>query len=444
MAAKVRIPNNWEPRPHQLNAWQYFASRFRDSARLILVWHRRAGKDSLALNATAWAALQTPGNYWHLLPQANQARRAIWDGIDNDGQRIIDRTFPKAIRTNTHEAEMKITLVNGSTWQVGGSDRFDALVGSNPKGVVLSEYAVGDPRAWDFIRPILLANKGWAIFPSTPRGRNHLHHLFTHADPERHFAEILTCDDTYDNNGKHIITPDDIAEERRSGMSEELIQQEYFCSWQGGMEGAIYTNELADIQDHRMGHYPHDTDATCIAAWDLGFRDATAICILQKNPENGYPVLLDYIEDRNLGLPAYVNLVKRTPYNIRHHFLPHDSKKHEFGTGMTIVEQAERLGIYPDQTPNISVADGINATRAFLRRLYVDENTRTRLWFDTMQSYRRVFDSVKNIYTDKPLHDWTSHCADATRYAALTFDPALIQSRFEPMHTRPKVIRAMR
>ena len=440
---RITIPNLWTPRPHQMKAWEYLTTHIDEGARCALVWHRRAGKDSLALNFTAWAALKQVGNYWHLLPQANQARRAIWDAIDNDGMRLIDRTFPKEIRKNTHEAEMKITLVNGSTWQVGGSDRYDALVGANPKGVVLSEYAIGDPRAWDFVRPILLANKGWAVFPSTPRGRNHLHHLFTHLDPEKHFGQLLTVDDTRKHDGSRIISEEDIAEERRSGMSDDLIAQEYYCSWQGGMEGAIYTQELNDLQDKRLGSYPHDPDSTCISVWDLGFRDATAILVLQKHPLNGKPVLIDYLEDRNQGLPAYINNLKRTPYNFRYHFWPHDGFKHEFGTGQRVVEQAERLGIYPDQTPNIPIQDGINATRAFLRTLYVDDNPRTRLWLDTVQAYRRVYDPQRNIFTDKPLHDWTSHGADATRYAALVYSSDLISSRFEPMQSRPKVKRAI-
>jgi len=30
-----------------------------------------------------------------------------------------------------------------------------------------------DPRAWDFIRPILAENGGLAVFNFTPRGANH-------------------------------------------------------------------------------------------------------------------------------------------------------------------------------------------------------------------------------------------------------------------------------
>lgn len=131
--ATIRLPYEWNPRPHQLAAWKALEGGIR---RAVLVWHRRYGKDDLALHWTACAAMQRVGTYWHMLPQANQARKAIWDAINpRTGRRRIDDAFPAEIRETTREQDMLIRFVNGSTWQVIGSDNYNALVGSPPVGV---------------------------------------------------------------------------------------------------------------------------------------------------------------------------------------------------------------------------------------------------------------------------------------------------------------------
>ena len=124
---------------------------------------------------------------------------------------------------------MMIEFINGSTWQLIGSDRYDSLVGTNPVGVLFSEYALSDPQAWDYIRPILTENGGWAWFISTPRGKNHFWQLYEMAlRNEEWHCERLTVDDT------DMITEADIQAERDSGMAESTIQQEYYCSFEEG------------------------------------------------------------------------------------------------------------------------------------------------------------------------------------------------------------------
>jgi hypothetical protein len=210
--------------------------------RAATVWPRRAGKDTLSLAWTAFDALQHVGQYWHLFPEQTQARKAIWHGVNKDGKRILDVAFPHEIRKSTNESEMRIELINGSMWMLGGSDRYDALVGSNPRGVVFSEFAIANPRAYDFIRPILAENGGWALFPYTPRGRNHGYELFEKlvAD-EASFAELLTCDDT------GHMSAEALALEKKE-MSNELFLQEYFASWDFGSEGSFYSKQMNELK----------------------------------------------------------------------------------------------------------------------------------------------------------------------------------------------------
>lgn len=195
--------------------------------RAVLVWHRRSGKDKTAINFTVKESLKRVGTYYHILPYYNQGRKAIWDGIDKDGFRFIDH-FPKELRANTNEQEMRIELRNGSAWQVIGSDKIDAVVGTNPVGVVFSEFPLQRPEAWELIRPILAENGGWAIFVYTPRGMNHGWKLLQQAKEAGWFYQTLTVDDT------GVIPKDVIAEEKKQ-MPQALFEQEYYCKF---IEGA--------------------------------------------------------------------------------------------------------------------------------------------------------------------------------------------------------------
>lgn len=200
MTNVIQLPNNWVARPHQQGFAKYLAG---GGKRAVAVWHRRAGKDSASLNWTAICSQQVVANYWHMLPTAVQARHVVWDNVDpRTGVRVIDQVFPKELRSRVNNTDMTIGLKNGSTWQCVGSDNFDRLVGSNPYGVVFSEYSIADPRAWDFIRPILIENGGWALFIYTPRGKNHGHELYTMAaNNEDWFAELLDIDHTTRGDG---------------------------------------------------------------------------------------------------------------------------------------------------------------------------------------------------------------------------------------------------
>ena len=393
------------------------------------------------MNFLASRAVQEVGVYWHMLPSAAQARKVIWNGIDGNGRRIIDQAFPPEIVTQRREDEMMLRLFNGSVIQLVGSDNYDSLVGAGTKGVVFSEYAIADPRSWDYIRPMLMENGGWAIFISTPRGRNHFHKLHTGA-PESWFTERLTVNDTFREDGvTRIFTAENVEEERNSGMAEEMIQQEYFSSWEGGLEGSFYMQEMNNLRDNRFGHHPHAPYSNAISVWDLGVRDATAIGIFHSMPD-GAPLLTDTIIDRNKGLDTYIRHLRNTPYSFHYHFAPHDIEQREYTTGKSRRELAERMGISFDVTPNISREDGINQTRAFLNNLWVNDTPSNRIVLDHLSAYRREFDPKRNVYKDTPLHDYTADVADMIRYAALNYEPSLVNQEFA--REKPKVKRAVR
>lgn len=217
--------------------------------RFFLAWHRRAGKDVFGLDFGRERSQERIGSYWHLFPFHVQARRAIWKGIDaRTGERFIDRAFPEAMREYTNDTEMSVTFKNGSTWQMLGSDNYDRLVGANPAGVIFSEYALCDPAAWDYIRPILVENKGWAMFITTFRARNHAWRMYEalRSNPNW-YVDLRTINDTCRNDGSPIVTSADVEKEIKEGMSRSLAQQEFYCDPDAANTGAIFSKQYARL-----------------------------------------------------------------------------------------------------------------------------------------------------------------------------------------------------
>lgn len=231
LETNITLPYGFTPRWYQipfLKAWDG------DIKRLILVGHRRLGKDKMVFANLSKKMMQRVGTYFYFLPTYNQARKIIWNGADKEGFRFLSH-FPKEIVKNINETEMRITLTNGSILQLVGADNIDRIVGTNPVGVVFSEYSIMKPDVWDFISPILTENGGWAVFVYTPRGQNHAYALMKMAEKnERWHVEVLKVSHTK-------AVPDIDLLEQKATMSEALYNQEYECDFTENAS-AVYKN----------------------------------------------------------------------------------------------------------------------------------------------------------------------------------------------------------
>lgn len=387
--------------------------------RAVWIAHRRAGKDDLALHLTACAAMRRVGGYWHLLPSQVQARKSVWQAINpHTGMRRIREAFPQSIVARELENEMMIEFVNGSTWQCVGSDSYDSLVGSSPVGLVFSEFALADPAAWSYLRPILQENDGWAMFITTPRGRNHAATFYEEAkDDPTWFAELLPATKTT------VFTPEQLEVEKRELIREfgeeqgaATYNQEYMCSFQSALVGSYYGREmeLAEEQD-RITNVPCDPRLQVHTAWDLGISDSTSIIFFQLAGKEIH--VIDYLENSGVGLDWYAKELQRRQYMYGTHVVPHDAAVRELGTGRSRIETLKSLGIACRVVPVQTVADGINAVRTMLPAMWFDK-TKCKKLISALQQYRRVWSEKRHTFEDRPLHDWCSHPADAMRYWA--------------------------
>lgn len=411
IAINIDLPYQFETRAYQR---PFFDAMRKGIKRAVLVWHRRAGKEKTCWNYLIMQAARKVGIYYYFFPHFSQGRKILWDGIDKAGFRFLDHIPKELLAGDPNSTEMKVRLKNGSIIQVIGTNNIDSIVGTNPIGCVFTEYSLQDPTAWQLIRPILRENGGWAVFNFTPRGANHGKEIFdmATANPEW-FCQLLTVDDT------GVLKNEDIQAEREAGMSEDFIQQEFYCSFTLGVEGSYYAKYMQDAKDEgRIGRVPQDKQAKVYTAWDIGYGDSTSIIFYQVIGKEIH--LIDYYENHGEGLPHYAEVLNKKPYLYADHFAPHDIDSHAFSSGLSAKEVGLSLGIKFITLPTLKLRleDGIEALRGVFPRIFID-STNCKQLIKCLENYRKEFNPDLKIYKSRPVHDWSSHGSDAARYLAI-------------------------
>lgn len=417
--ADIIVPD-FSPRGYQLPFLQAMDDGCK---RAVLVWHRRAGKEIVCWN---WLIKQAfwhrKGTYVYFFPTSTLGRRILWDGANKSGKRFIDYIPKEIIDGQPNSVEMKIRLINGSVIQIIGSDNI-VNVGINPVGCVFSEFSLQDPQTWAYTRPILRENGGWAVFNFTPRGKNHAHDLYLMAksNPDW-YCQKLTVENTFREDGRRVITDEDLDAERAEGMSEHLIQQEYYCSFDQGVEGAYYAKLLNRAElDGRITNVPSDPYTSVDTYWDLGVSDETAIIFAQNCGQEIH--IIDMYRNQGEGLNHYARILKekasQNGWNYGDHYAPHDIQVRELGSGaQTRLEIAKELGIPFKIVPNLPIGEGIELARGIFPRLWIDSN-KCKFFIKAAENYHKHYNEKLDVYSDRPVHDWSSHTMDAFRYLSI-------------------------
>lgn len=421
---EIDLPYQWEPRDYQKPAWE---SWLNGCNRQLLIWHRRAGKDDINLRMHAVGAFNRVGTYWHMLPQYEQARKAIWTAVNpHTGKRRIDEAFPKEIIANRNENEMFIRFVNGSTWQVVGSDNYDSIVGSPPVGITLSEWALANPTAWAYLSPILAENGGWASFITTPRGNNHVKGMWDRfKDDKRWFTQILTANDT------GAISPQSIEDQRGEyealfgkDMANMLVDQEFFCSFAGALIGAYWGRELNDAdREGRIRPVDIIEGLPVHTAWDLGAPSNNPIWCFQVVGNAVH--IVDFYRPQSDDLEEWCDWLTDKGYKGLD-YVPHDIHHMSWGSKRTRVQLMQDYKRRPLPVKKVSVGDGIAAGRQTIKiaRFHAgndERGERVALGLEGLKNYRREWDDELKRFRDNPVKDWAEHIGSAFRYLGLAW-----------------------
>ncbi len=408
--------------------------------RLIAIWHRRAGKDEIVLNGFRDLMRKRPGTYWHCFPEYKQARKAIWNGINgHTGKRRIDEAFPPQIRKRTQDDDMFIETIWGSTWQLLGSDRYDATVGSGPVGVAYSEWALCNPSAWAYHKPMIEETQGKAVFMTTPRGNNHAKTMYDRGvKSPRWFAQLLTAQETNALTAEQLR---DSLEEYQDlygiEMGRAFFEQEYECSFSGATVGAYFGAEMAKAErQQRIRPVEIDEDYPVHTAWDLGKAVNNPIWCFQVLPGEIGPRIVDFYRPESDDLEDWILWLNEKGYK-GNDYVPHDIIVAEWGTKRTRFETLKLLGRKPKRIAQVSVADGLQAGRKTINSALFhsdadERGERMELGISGLKSYRREWDDELKTFRENPLKDWAEHIGSAFRYLGLAWRDVVVAEPAKP------------
>ena len=403
----------------------------------VLVCHRRAGKTCATICDIIRRAImekKPDGRYAYIAPYYAQAKNIAWDYL-------LKFAEPAIVKAN--QSELWVELVNGAKIRLFGADNPDALRGLYLDGVVLDEYADMKPRLWgEIVRPLLTDRNGlngyqtWAVFIGTPKGHNAFYDIYSNAlKSDNWYVKTLRADQSG-------LIPDAELLDAQATMSSNQYEQEFLCSFEAAIMGAYYGQEMRRITDlDRITTVDYDPMFPCHTAWDLGFNDSTSIWWFQV--VYGEIRVLDHHSSNGQAVPFYTGLLAQKEdefgYKYGYHYLPHDARAKTMASGgKSIIEQfATKIDIkHLKIVPNLSIQDGIQATRLALTRTWFDN--RCEEGIECLRQYQREWNDDKKCFNDRPKHDFTSHSADAFRYLAIVWknedSPILKDSRIKGLH----------
>lgn len=380
----------------------------------VSVCHRRAGKTVARVNRLIKDAVcierqYPPGRFAYVAPFRNQAKKIAW---------LYAKHYSAPLGCKINEGELTLTMPhNGATLELYGADNAEAMRGNYFDGIALDEaQGIAASVLTQIMLPCVADYQGWLDCSGTPRGwSNLLGGLVKMArdDPASWFLQILKASES------GILPPEEL-KRQQALMSPDQYAQEYECSFDAAVLGAYYGVEMRQAEEQgRIRHVPYDPAVPVHTAWDLGYKDDTAIWWYQV--VRGEIHLIDFFCVSGANIEDLAKVILSKPYKYGTHYLPHDARaKTLAAAGKSIIEQmAAYLGLHNLKiVPELSVQDGIQAARMALPICWFDKNN-CRDGIDALKAYEREFDEDRNAFRLTPKHNWASHPADAFRMMAV-------------------------
>lgn len=428
----LELPHRFTPRDYQAELIDEFFDMLEGDSeviRFLLVWHRRAGKDVSLFQCIVAAACMEVGDYFYLLPQSNQARRVVWNGIVMDSEGVpckFKDYIPPEMLAKSLGQEMRFELTNGSNIYIGGSDNYDNFVGGNAKGIMFSEWSLCNPLARDYFKPMINANNGWELFCFTPRGKNHAYQTYLNAQKEavKHlwFTSRKDVTETKKENGQPIVTREQIEIDIAEGMDEDTAKQEYYLDFEAQVKGVIYSKELKRLRDEgRVKSIDIDPDVPVISFWDIGISkgNQTSAWLMQPCQRTDRLNIVGYFEAEDMSFvegaePFLKEFCEKHNCKLGMVYFPHDGANREWVGGKKRHEEIRELGyqvtVLP-RTPDVWL--GIRQTKALFSR-FVFHEVYCGFGLLMLEGYSRKLNKVTGMLGD-PLHDDCSNAADSLR-----------------------------
>lgn len=382
----------------------------------VLVCHRRAGKTVACLNDLIRRAIvenKPDGRYAYLAPHYNQAKDVAWNYLLRFTAPIPD------VKTNV--SELRIDLPNGSRIRLYGAENADRMRGLYLDGIVIDEPADISPRVWpEVIRPALADRQGWATFIGTPKGHNQFYDVWEAAQGNPDWFSLRLQAST---SG---LLPQEEIDALRASMSEDQYRQELECSFEAAVTGAYYGKIIEKMEgDGQVCAVPHDPALNVDVYFDLGFNDATAMWFVQSERSGMRHRVIRYYENSGEALGHYAGILnewKNNGYRYGRIVLPHDGAVKDLKTGKSVQEILADAGIVTEVLPRTDNLMGeVDMVRTTLPQCWFDKDN-TKQGVEALKQYRKRWDDKRQVFGDRPYHDWTSHAADAFRYFVVGVD----------------------
>lgn len=411
----INLP--YEPRDEFVDFHQ------RTQRNALMVCHRRMGKTVGCIGDLVVRALHTQkkdARYGYVAPFRQQAKEIAWVYLKNmtDGIRI----------EKPRESELRVKLPNGAWITLYGADNPDALRGLYFDGLILDEFGDMKPSLMgEVILPCLADRLGFLVLIGTVKGRNQFYDYAQMAmeNPTEWFYKNRKASETN-------LLPQEELDRLLSAMGEAQYAQEMENDWDAALPGRYYIDIINDLAERGQivteGPSLYDPKQKVHVAADVGLRDSTAWWFWQPRPDG--IAVIDYYENAGVHVDHYLGMLHEKGYDYAEIWLPFDAKAKTLATRRSTVEQIRTpSSVRPDLygggvvlptriSPKLSIQHGIDAVRMMLPKCYIDERTCGR-GIDCLRSYRRKWDEVNQVYSDTPVHDWSSNGADGFRYLSL-------------------------